>query len=426
MRVGLVAVAMLLTSCNNYELFKVAGYQQDQFNNSADILFVVDNSTSMVEEASSLAVNFGGFVEDLSAREEALSTSGLADAVSNYIDYVQDRAAFVDYQFGITTTDADVGGGQLFSVIKRGDDDVSGAFISDLLCSSTCIADVDLIGNDPSYLCGEPLGDEITRQYMECTCGDVQNWLGVNCGSAREEALESVFLAMCRSVANPPAECFEPVDVDGNQWPAALTDADRQTNGGFLRDASTFIPVIVTDEGDDSRREPGQQEIPDAYLDLFKRFRKRMAWVVIGPALDDSGEKVCDGPATKWGTVRYEWLVYDSSGLKIDITDGNCDTADFKTALEELGVLLQNLSTTFPLSAVPIKETLQVTIDGKAIPESSEKTVNALGFPEYSDGWTYRADENAVVFHGSAIPSAQADVRVYYEPLDGMPRELPF
>jgi hypothetical protein len=426
MRVGLAATALLLSSCNSYELFRVAGYQQDQFNNSADVLFVIDNSTSMVEEASSLAVNFGTFVEELSAREEALATDGLSDAVANYIDYVQDRAAFVDYQFGISTTDADEAAGQIASVIKRGDDDVSGAFISDLLCSATCIPDVDLIGNDPSYLCGEPIGDEITRQYMECTCGDIPSWLGVNCGSAQEQALEAVFLAMCRSTANPPEECFEPIEVDGNSWPAALTDADRQSNGGFLREASTFIPVIVTDEGDDSRREPGQQEIPDAYIDLFKRFRKRMAWVVIGPALDENGDKVCDGPATTWGTIRYEWLVYDSNGVKIDITDASCETADFKDALEQLGALLQNLSTTFPLSAVPIKETLQVTVDGKAITESNEKSVNALGFAQYSDGWTYRADENAVVFHGAAIPSAQLDVRVYYEPLDGMPRELPF
>ncbi|MFT4623782.1 MAG: hypothetical protein ACI8PZ_002438 [Myxococcota bacterium] len=426
MRLGLTAATLLLASCNSYDMFRVAGYQQDQFNNQADILFVIDNSTSMVEEASSLAVNFGNFVQDLSEREAALSTSGLPDAVTNYIEYVQDRASFVDYQFGITTTDADVAGGQVFSIIRRGDSNVSGAFLADLLCSATCIADVDLIGNDPSYLCGEPIGDEITRQYMECTCGDVPEWLGVNCGSAREEALEAVFLSMCRSVANPPEECFAPIEIEGNSWPAALTDEDRGTNRGFLRDASTFIPVIVTDEGDDSRREPGQQEIPDAYLDLFKRFRKRIAWVIIGPALDDDGEKVCDGPATKWGTIRYEWLVYDSSGLKIDITDNKCETADFQAALEQLGALLQNLSTTFPLSAVPIKETLQVTVDGKAIDESSEKSVNALGFPQFSDGWTYRASENSVIFHGAAIPSAQSDVRVYYEPLDGMPRELPF
>jgi hypothetical protein len=88
--------------------------------------------------------------------------------------------------------------------------------------------------------------------------------------------------------------------------------------------------------------------------------------------------------------------------------------------------LLQNLSTTFPLSSVPIKETLQVAIDDKPVERATEEGLDRLGLPVYSDGWTYRADENAVVFHGNAIPSPNADVRVYYLPLDGMPRELPF
>ena len=170
---------------------------------------------------------------------------------------------------------------------------------------------------------------------------------------------------------------------------------------------------------------------PDVYMELFSQFRQRIAWVVIGPGLVDMGgmyDTTCNSLGTGSSAFRYEYLVYDSNGLKVDITtpEPECETADFKEALDRLGVLLQNLSTTFALSSVPVKETIRVAIDGKPIVESEEDGTDELGLPVFTDGWTYRADENAVVFHGEAIPAADADVRVYYKPLDGMPRELPF
>ena len=102
---ALAACAAASSGCNRYALFRLAGYQQESFSNQADILFVIDNSNSMVEEATGLAENFGAFITELTEGEAARQTDGLADAVSNYVEYVQDRGAFVDYQFGITTTD---------------------------------------------------------------------------------------------------------------------------------------------------------------------------------------------------------------------------------------------------------------------------------------------------------------------------------
>ena len=43
-----------------------------------------------------------------------------------------------------------------------------------------------------------------------------------------------------------------------------------------------------------------------------------------------------------------------------------------------------------------------------------------FGFDIYSNGWTYRIEDNAIVFHGEAIPSYEEDVDVYYLPLDGI------
>jgi hypothetical protein len=430
----------LLWSCNQYDLFQLSGYEQDSFSNQADVLFVIDNSSSMVDETTSLAMNFGSFIEDLSNREKDLGRQGLADAASAYIDYVQDRAAFVNYQFGITTTDVDSEAGALLARVQRGEPNVAENFLVGLLCDATCITNPTLLGDDPSYSCrdgGAPLSEqpELTRQYLDCKCGNAKDWLG-NCGSAQEEALEAVFLAMCRAVENPPESCFEGVVMvddagDVTEWEPALTEEDRNSNEGLLRDGATFLPVIVTDEGDSSRREPEAAPFPDVYLELFSQFRQRIAWVVIGPGLVDMGgmySTTCNSLGTGSSAFRYEFLVYDSNGLKVDITtpEPECETTDFKEALDRLGVLLQNLSTTFALSSVPVKDTIRAVIDGRPIEESKEDGLDELGLPVYTDGWTYRADENAVVFHGEAIPRADADVRVYYKPLDGMPRELPF
>ena len=45
-------------ACQKVEFFHLAGYEQESFSNDADILFVIDNSSSMKEEAQSLGNNF--------------------------------------------------------------------------------------------------------------------------------------------------------------------------------------------------------------------------------------------------------------------------------------------------------------------------------------------------------------------------------
>ena len=68
-------------------------------------------------------------------------------------------------------------------------------------------------------------------------------------------------------------------------------------------------------------------------------------------------------------------------------------------------------------------------VDGEEVPESQidppEGSIEA-GTAEYTTGWSYDTGENAVSFHGDAVPGYNADVKIYYKPLGGMPRELPF
>ena len=104
----------------------------------------------------------------------------------------------------------------------------------------------------------------------------------------------------------------------------------------------------------------------------------------------------------------------------------------FSAHLEDLGALLNSLETVFQLRSVPDVTTIQVYVDGEEIPaapilnlDDYELNPNEVT-PNYGDGWSYSSAENAVVFWGDVVPDYNAVVRIYYRPIGGTPRDLPF
>ncbi len=142
--------------------------------------------------------------------------------------------------------------------------------------------------------------------------------------------------------------------------------------------------------------------------------------------MDDQFELTCPGTATDWGAIRYEYFVQTTNGLKISVHTPDCEPADFEPALDQLGELLSSLLSSFSLQSIPKAETIMVFVDGVEIEQSEITATDNYGLDIYSSGWQYQPEDNSILFHGSAIPPNDADVKVYYEPLDGMPRELPF
>ena len=85
----------LLLSCNQYEFFNVTGFEQATFSNDADILFVLDNSASMSQEASALGQNFNVFINKLANQSgSGAGVEGLGDAVDDFVAYVTERGKF--------------------------------------------------------------------------------------------------------------------------------------------------------------------------------------------------------------------------------------------------------------------------------------------------------------------------------------------
>ena len=416
------SLCSFMFGCNQYELFRVAGYQQENYSNDAEILFVIDNSSSMQAESEQLAISFDTFIQYLTDPTQGGATyDGLDDAVDNYIRYVSERGRFLDYQLAITTTDVETTFGDLYAldnanrILPKDTPNVGDKFRENLLCTATCFEEFSM-PSDPEHVCGDPIGEQVTRQYLDCLCGE-EVWEN-RCGSGQEEGLEAIFMAMCRAVENPPDECFS----DKNQF----TETHVGSNAGLLRDDSTLIPIIVTDEGDVSRRLPQGEPVPEVYANLFEKFNTRMGFAVIGPRTD-----VCNsGGATKWGIQRYQWFVEETGGLYLDIAAKNesdeCEVSDFSAALEELGSLLNSLLDVFPLQSIPDTSTIKVFVDNDEVLPAAETLNPETGETEFSNGWRYLAAENGVQFVGDAIPDYNSNVRIFYRPLDGMPRELPY
>jgi hypothetical protein len=454
----------LLLSCNRYEFFNIAGYEQAEFSNDADILFVIDNSASMWQEGASLGLNFSTFINQLtSSTEEGQTADGLGDAVDGFVQYVNKRGDFIDYQLAITTSSVDYTGagpsdgldpgeaGLLIgnpTIIEKYSDDVSESFKKNLMCDTVYWDSTELLdpeNQDPGFECGdEP--EKISVQYLDCLCGPSE-WDNP-AGSGQEEPLEAALLSLCRSVENPPEECYwiSPPDENGNGGtPALFGTNDIGTNDGFLRDDSTIVIVIVGDEGDISRRVANGSEDIQAYVDAFEAFDRTIKVAALGPNLIVDGTSYSlpcnNGGATDWAALRLQYIAAETNGFYRSLEEKNesdeCEMVDFSVHLDELGELLNNLDTSFRLKTIPDVSSIRVYVDGKDIPNAEPIDPDAV-ILEYGAGWSYNASQNSVDFwgdpiinsknfdEGCCIPDYNSDVKIYYRPLAGKPRELPF
>jgi len=441
---ALLATGLSLTGCNYYDVFLVSGYEQSSFSNDADVIFVIDNSPSMTDEAEELALNFESFLNYLVAPEGGTpSTDGLDDAVDNYLSYVANRGHLLDYQLAITTTNIAKGdlpgaeGSLVGEILKKGDPDLKAKFTEQLLCDATAW-DAAEVPSDPNY---DPEAEQenVTKEYLDDLCGFAA-WEN-NSGSGDEEGLEASLYAMCRTAEDPPDFCFRCTDDDGNdnglddcEELSALDPQDAGTNNDgdtrLVRQDSTVIFVVVTDEGDGSRRVGTGESDPSLYLSGLDQFGSRYRFAVIGPPYENGSLTCNSGGANTWGTERYQLAAEQTQGFYNHIAEegptGDCKVSDFSQHLQDLGELLNNLLTAFPLQAVPDITTVRCYVDDELIPQAEETYDENVGASVFGNGWSYDSGLNAIVFHGEAIPDYNQEVRIYYEPLGGMPRTLPF
>jgi hypothetical protein len=472
-----------LAACNQHEMFRLVTSEQVSFSNEVDILFVVDNSASMWDEAADLIGNFDVFITTMASSEaQNPTTETLADAVDNYLSETQNRGRNMDYRIAITTASVDptkgwttridpgeagtlVGDAPVFA---KGDENLAYTFRETLACQATCWDKDDALENDDAYT-GEAgdcyLPDQgVTADYLDCLCIDAyedpQLWWNTNniCYSGTEQHMESAALALCRAVNDPPETCWD--NLPTSQSP----DEAIGSNLGFLRPGVKTFVVIVSDAGDQSQRFETGESSAHNYVALFESLGLDVTVVVVGPPYICDEEGSCSLDCNSGGSSPNEIQRLQSAvemtggayyyiaepagscdnGVDDDgdgLTDGSggdpdcvgdgsttsgggdheCFGANFEQNLADMGKLLIDLQTAFKLQTIPDESTIQVYVDDEAVSKADKS--NESG--DYTQGWSYDPAQNAVVFWGSDVPAYNADVRIYYRPLEGKPRDFP-
>jgi hypothetical protein len=97
---------------------------------------------------------------------------------------------------------------------------------------------------------------------------------------------------------------------------------------------------------------------------------------------------------------RYIEIADATRGIKGSICD-----ASFADSLKAIQNQIFELSTRFTLNRIPIPESITVVVDGVSISEDP------------ANGWTFDAEANAVVFHGTAIPAQGARIAIDFDPV---------
>ena len=288
-----------------------SGDERGEPSEAVDLLFVVDNSDSMQD-------NVGAF---------ALAADVLFDAIPDL------RAAIttvtVDYTAdGNTSVDPGEAG------LLAGDPTASvDEFRTTLLCEVANFKE-DLVISDAAYddSAGCPTPEaEVSQEYLDCVCG-VGGW-GEHTGSGNEEGLEAVLLTACRSAEEPPETCY---DED-----SPFAEADEGTVSFWEGDARPFV-LLLTDEGDNSRRGQSADASPAPYVEDLRDVGLEPAVAILAPPypLDEDGVRYgdCLDGAQPWAVERYQAFAKAFSGVYVPLTETDypdCSARDFSDLVED-------------------------------------------------------------------------------------------
>lgn len=167
-------------------------------------------------------------------------------------------------------------------------------------------------------------------------------------------------------------------------------------NAGFVRPGTYLSIIVVTDENDSSAIRPLDFA---TWLNAYHGDPAKSSFsAVAGPK---GGLFPCIsflGGVSAEPAPRYWTAVQNTGGQHISICD-----FDMTAILSRMAVVSAGLMVQFPLSHnVTDPAQIVVRINGNPVPR---------GQPH---GWTYDANSNSVVFHGTATPPPGADVAITY------------
>ncbi|MCB9026289.1 MAG: hypothetical protein H6625_08235 [Bdellovibrionaceae bacterium] len=205
---------------------------------------------------------------------------------------------------------------------------------------------------------------------------------------------------------------------DERAFSSFTTALDNPLNQGFVRPDSFLAVIIVSDEDDLSHdninyvgdiNDPSITPIQN-YVDYLDNLTnsteafKRYSVSALAILDEDCRQQLTtDWPGRRIGE-RYLQLVEATGGEKGSLCE------NFAVILDFISEGIIQLATQFYLNRIPKPETIQVIINNQAVAPVADPA-------NPKDGWLYNADNNSVMFYGSAIPAQGANINIVYDPV---------
>ncbi|MBM4368949.1 MAG: VWA domain-containing protein [Deltaproteobacteria bacterium] len=196
--------------------------------------------------------------------------------------------------------------------------------------------------------------------------------------------------------ADPSASfvaAIEAAGIEGEReesgFASALLAADP-ANNDFAREEADLEVVIYSDEDDHSELDPSE-----FLADLGDLHPGRS--VVVSAVVGDPPTGCASATGAADPGDNYLAAQAESGGAKESIC-----TADTDGMLERLAHLVLGLRTEFFLSALPLLDSMEVTVDGVVVPRRDQ------------DGWRYDGGDNSIIFDGWSIPRPGATIEAFY------------
>jgi len=249
--------------------------------------------------------------------------------------------------------------------------------------------DMDFLEDDAGRLQGDPIFFDNTSTDPEGDFGSTIEEIYAITGSGSERGLEAVQAAL--------------------QEPLLSSD-----NAGFFRETTddgtpvAIHTIAVTDEDDDSS--VSSSSFASWYNGLKTDPDTANFSAICGDPVTSTNWM---GGCMEWDTSSGRMLEASAGTKYVDVVDAtggywaSICTAEFSEALQYLSLETMGMSAVYELTYAPSSIALTtVEVDGASVSYSA------------MEGWTYTTDNNALNFHGEAIPDPSAEIYVNY-PYDG-------
>jgi len=346
---ALTTMGSLIVGCgssgSSYSMLSTGqSFKQAKVNSKIDMLWTIDNSSSMTPLQTNMTNNFNSFMS-------TFITKGY------------------DFHLAVTSTEAYLAGSRwannpAYSKFSDGVSTHTGVFdivpgTSNLI--NTFVANASLGANGS--------GDERAFSSIKASLNDTQNT-----NFLRPDSFLAVII---------------------------LSDEDDFSDPNRAEYSWTFRNGIA----DHSYSDPGLESVDSyvSYLDTLtgttnaatRRYSVSAITVDTQTCLNSHSNQ---SPSAIIGQ-RYIQIANDTQGVIGSV----CDTS-YAAALAAIESRILELGTQFYLNAPPIETSIVVTVNNVTVPNDPD------------NGWTYNSAANSIMFHGTAIPEAGADINVAFDP----------